>query len=174
MLPKWVTFLPKILRHGSHFVQKILRGGSHFTKFVKKMVKSAILMWKNPYKLVRATDRIYYVTVSVYSKARNHLTTENHSFAEPLASGERLASLVFCLAFLSAFGAHPSHLRRLILALRALPSVSRTESLTKTIINGSWFAKISEKLSIQLVFEWEKSLDMGRGFRPRAAHSVKK
>ena len=24
------------------------------------------------------------------------------------------------------------------------------------------------------IFEWEKSFDMGRGFRPRAAHSVKK
>ena len=28
--PKWVTFSPKILRHGSHFGQKTLRHGSHF------------------------------------------------------------------------------------------------------------------------------------------------
>ena len=34
--------------------------------------------------------------------------------------------------------------------------------------------KFWKKLSIQPFFEWEKSLDMGRGFRPRAAHSVKK
>ena len=44
----------------------------------------------------------------------------------------------------------------------------------KTLRNGSRFAKISKKLSIYPFFEWKKSLDMGRGFRPRAAHSVKK
>ena len=44
----------------------------------------------------------------------------------------------------------------------------------KTLRNGSRFGQISKKLSIQLFFEWEKSSDMGRGFRPRAAHSVKK
>ena len=73
-----------------------------------------------------------------------------------------------------------------------------------TLANGSKFAKISRKLSIQaffflcfvfcfcfyfvlffcfcfvlflcffFFFEWEKSLDMGRGFRPQATHSVKK
>ena len=44
----------------------------------------------------------------------------------------------------------------------------------KILRNGSQFAKISKKLSIQPFFEWKKSLDMGRVFRPRAAHSVKK
>ena len=49
VLPKWVTFSPKILRHGSHFGQKILRGGSHFTKFAKKNGKISCF-WgrKNP------------------------------------------------------------------------------------------------------------------------------
>ena len=43
--PKWVTLLPTILRHGSHFGQKwppqgkILRRGFHFTKIVKKNCK---------------------------------------------------------------------------------------------------------------------------------------
>ena len=31
-----------------------------------------------------------------------------------------------------------------------------------------------KNLSNQPYFEWEKSLDMGKGFGPRAAHSVKK
>ena len=31
-----------------------------------------------------------------------------------------------------------------------------------------------QQLSIQPFFEWEKSLDMGRGFKPWAAHSIKK
>ena len=35
--PKWVTFSPKILKHGSHLGQKILRRGSHFTKIAKKL-----------------------------------------------------------------------------------------------------------------------------------------
>ena len=42
MLPKWVTFLPKILRHGSHFDKKILGRESHFTKYCEKIVKSAV------------------------------------------------------------------------------------------------------------------------------------
>ena len=43
----------------------------------------------------------------------------------------------------------------------------------KTLRNGSRFAKISKKLLNQPFFEEEKSLDMGRGFRPRATHPVK-
>ena len=35
--PKWVTFSPKILRHGSILVKKILRRGSHFAKIVKNL-----------------------------------------------------------------------------------------------------------------------------------------
>ena len=34
--------------------------------------------------------------------------------------------------------------------------------------------KFRKKKSNQPFFEWEKYLDMGMGFRPRAAHSVKK
>ena len=44
----------------------------------------------------------------------------------------------------------------------------------KTLRNGSRFANILKKMSNRQFFEWEKSLDMGWGFRPRAAHSVKK
>ena len=41
VLPKWVSFSPKILR--PHFSQKILRRASHFMKIMKKIVKSAVL-----------------------------------------------------------------------------------------------------------------------------------
>ena len=40
VLPKWVTFSSKILKHGPHFGQKILRE-SHFTKIVKPAVFEA-------------------------------------------------------------------------------------------------------------------------------------
>ena len=45
----------------------------------------------------------------------------------------------------------------------------------KPLRNGSQFAKVlKKKLSNQPFFEGEKSLDMGRGFRPPAAHPGQK
>ena len=45
--------------------------------------------------------------------------------------------------------------------------------LKKILRRGSHFAKIAKNCKISH-FEVEKSLDMGKGFRPRAAHPVKK
>ena len=36
------------------------------------------------------------------------------------------------------------------------------------------FQKKKKNIKSQLFFEGEKSLDMGRGFRPRATHPIKK
>ena len=45
----------------------------------------------------------------------------------------------------------------------------------KTLRNGSRFGKVLKKnLSNQLFYEGRKSLDMDRGFRPRAAHHCQK
>ena len=44
----------------------------------------------------------------------------------------------------------------------------------KTLEMGLDFRKFWKKLSIQPFFEWEKSLDMGRGFRPRGPHTPSK
>ena len=52
VLPKWVTFSPKIPRYGSHFgFKKILRGGSHFTKNCEKIVKSAVFETIKPLEM---------------------------------------------------------------------------------------------------------------------------
>ena len=50
--PKWVTFSPKILRHGSHFgPNKSLEEGPISTKFAKKIVKSAIFEAEKPIEM---------------------------------------------------------------------------------------------------------------------------
>ena len=51
VLPKWVTFSPKILRHGSNFGQKILRRGSHFTKKCEKIEKLAVFEVEKPLEM---------------------------------------------------------------------------------------------------------------------------
>ena len=50
---------------------------------------------------------------------------------------------------------------------------SAISEVKKTLRNGPRFAKISRKPKNQPFFEGEKSLDMGRGSRPRAAHPSK-
>ena len=52
MLPNWVTFSPKILRHESYFVpKKILKGESYFTKIAKIIVKSVAFKIENPLEM---------------------------------------------------------------------------------------------------------------------------
>ena len=48
VLPKWVTFSPKILRHWSHFGPKNPYKGVPFYKNCEKLVKSAVFEVEKP------------------------------------------------------------------------------------------------------------------------------
>ena len=51
VLPKWVTFSPKLLGHGSHYGQKILGRRVLFHKICEKIVKSAIFEAEKPLEM---------------------------------------------------------------------------------------------------------------------------
>ena len=56
--PKWVTFSPKILRHGSQLGKKILKRRVPFHKNCKKFVKSAVFEAAKPLEKSRDLQKI--------------------------------------------------------------------------------------------------------------------
>ena len=110
VLPKWVTFSPKILnRHGSHFGQKSSQRRVPFYKICKKIVKSAVfeaewvLICKNFEKTVYSV--VFWVrkslnTVHEFNMGRGFRPRAAHSIRSESGAAElqKWAFHAFCIA----------------------------------------------------------------------------